>query len=119
MKKFNKGMVITSTVAAALAALTFAGCGSTEIAPKAAPTNSASAVQAVKNEEAEMPAAAVSAEAAGEKTAASLTLIHHSIRLQVDKITLPLRPGISLKQRYASSCFFFVNENTLRISRFA
>ena len=73
MKKFNKGMVITSTVAAALAALTFAGCGSTEIAPKAAPTNSASAVQAVKNEEAAMPAAAVNAEAAGEKTAETTT----------------------------------------------
>jgi hypothetical protein len=69
MKKFSKGMVITSTVAAALAALTFAGCGSTEIAPKAAPTNTnASAVQVIKNEEASKPAAAVNAEAVEEKT---------------------------------------------------
>ena len=68
MKKFNKGMAITSTVAAALAALTFAGCGSTEIAPKTAPVNNANAVQAVKNEEA-APTAAVNAEVAEEKTA--------------------------------------------------
>ena len=66
MKKFNKGMVITSTVAAALAALTFAGCGNTasEIAPKTAPVNNINAVQAVKNEEAAKPVTAVKAEAA-------------------------------------------------------
>ena len=53
MKKFNKGIMITSTVAAALAALTLAGCGSTEIAPKAVPANASAvqAVQAVKNDE--------------------------------------------------------------------
>ena len=69
MKKFNKGMVITSTVAAALAALTFACCGSTEIVPKTAPTNDANAVQAVKNEEAAKPVTAVRVEAGEEKTA--------------------------------------------------
>ena len=71
MKKFNKGMVITSTVAAALAALTFAGCGNTasEIAPKNAPVNTANAVQAVKNEEAAKTTAAAKAEAGEAKNA--------------------------------------------------
>lgn len=41
MKKFNKGMVISTTIAAALAAVTLAGCGSvTEaFAPKAVPAS--------------------------------------------------------------------------------
>ena len=77
MKKFNKGMVITSTAAAALAALTFAGCGSTANEMFPAKTT-ASAAQAVKNEEAAKPVTAVKAEAAeaattgkaAEKTAA-------------------------------------------------
>ena len=75
MKKFNKGMVITSTVAAALAALTFAGCGNTasEIAPKTAPVNTANAVQAVKNEEAAKTTAAAKAEAGEAKTAETTT----------------------------------------------
>ena len=69
MKKFNKGIVITSTVAAALAALTLTGCAGTEIAPKAAPAVNANAVQAVqvvKNDEVAQP---VKAEAAEENTA--------------------------------------------------
>ena len=73
MKKLNKGIVITSTMAAALAALTFAGCANDaqEIAPKSAP---ASAVQAVKNDEAVKP---VKAEAVVEKTSMSrIALIH-------------------------------------------
>ena len=67
MKKFNKGIVITSTVAAAIAALSLAGCGSNanEIAPKAVPAN-ANAVQAVKNDEIAQP---VKAEVAEENTA--------------------------------------------------
>ena len=44
MKKFGKGMIITSTVAAALAALTFASCGSIGTAAKNAPVKSENAV---------------------------------------------------------------------------
>lgn len=73
MKKFNKGMIITSTVAAALTALTFAGCGSTitnETTPEVAPVN---AVQAVKNDEAAKPAASVTVENTEGKTVETIT----------------------------------------------
>ena len=47
MKKFNKGMVITSTLAAAIAAMTLAGCGNKAVEVTKAET--AKAVQAAAN----------------------------------------------------------------------
>ena len=47
MKKFNKGMVITSTIAAAIAAMTLAGCGNKAVEVTKAET--AKAVQAAAN----------------------------------------------------------------------
>ena len=47
MKKFNKGMVITSTIAAAIAAMTLAGCGNK--AAEVTKAETAKAVQAAAN----------------------------------------------------------------------
>ena len=53
MKKFNKGMMITGTIAAVIAAATLAGCGNSPA--ESAKGEPAKAVQAVKGAEAEAP----------------------------------------------------------------
>jgi phosphoserine phosphatase len=69
MKNLNKSKVIASTAAAALAALTFAGCGSTGTVPETSSATT-SAVQAAKNEETKPTETKSETTTAAETTAA-------------------------------------------------
>ena len=58
MKNINKGIMVTTTIAAAIAAMTLAGCGKTadEIVPKAAPASVAAAVKPAAEKQTEVKA---------------------------------------------------------------